>query len=307
MKSVKRSSPKIAARMVEYVSSHGRFEDAISYCIQGRSHPVLKSGAADDHVSELCFLVMDDTEDFLFLKDAPREGKAVVDILHRLSVRIHVSEDLEAAKLVYAIAVEASQDLLSIYLRHRCLFDRIAPYRKTLPCLASIHPKSAKVIAQMQRDSHLGTQTNDANHIRSKVYFVSDKPANVYARAIVEYVHHNRDLDPISNQQRRLQKFDREEAVRTVVLPFPKHLKGIETLPTRLAPDNVMSYWRFGKRVIRAEMPEFHLRPEWGAYHKRRYVHGAKKGAVQHAIFKDILIALRGLAGTDSGSIHNTR
>jgi hypothetical protein len=269
----------------------------ISYCTQGRSHPVLKSGAVDDHVSELCFLVFDDTEDLLFLKDAPPEGQCFIETLQRLSQRIHTSDDLEAAKLIYAMAVDASQEVLAIYLRHRELFDQIAPHRKTLPCLHSIHPKSGRIVAQMQQESHLGTKTDDAKHVGSKVYFVSDKPANVYARAIIQYVWFNQRREPVRKQQESWRKLDRKEGVQTIVLPFPKHLKGIDTMPAPLAPDNVLQYWRFAKKVVQAEMPEFHRRPEWQAYHDRNYADGAKTGAIQHAIFKDILLSLRALAG----------
>ena len=51
--------------------------------------------------------------------------------------------------------------------------------------------------------------------------------------------------------------------------------------------------------MILEEMPDFHLRPEWADYRdKRVYQDGAKKGAVQNAIFKDILAALRTIAGS---------
>jgi hypothetical protein len=46
-------------------------------------------------------------------------------------------------------------------------------------------------------------------------------------------------------------------------------------------------------------MPNFHLRPEWKKYRERNYREGAKKGAMQHAIFKDILTALKTIAGAN--------
>jgi hypothetical protein len=291
----------------EHILPYWPLEDWVSQCIRGRSNPDLKSVFADDHASELCLLALDDTEDHLFFESAPPEGRQFIQMLQRLSARARSSKDLEAAKLIYAIAVHASEEVLSIYLRHRSLFDQITPYRKTLPCLASIHPKTAKVVAQMQRDSRLGTRTDDAQRIRSKAYFTSDKPANVYARAIVDYVYANRDLEPVAVQQRSWKKFDRENGVRTIVAPFPKHQKGIKQLPAPLAPENVLKYWRFGKRVMQAEMPDFHLRTEWRTYHNRKYANGAKKGAIQHAIFKDILTALRALAGKDSRPTHDVR
>ena len=58
-----------------------------------------------------------------------------------------------------------------------------------------------------------------------------------------------------------------------------------------------MHYWRKGKELILDEMPDFHERPEWESYRRRKYPGGAKPGTVQHAIFKDILAALRTIAG----------
>jgi hypothetical protein len=52
--------------------------------------------------------------------------------------------------------------------------------------------------------------------------------------------------------------------------------------------------------MILEEMPAFHMRAEWATYRdKRAYQGGAKKGAIQHAIFKDILIALKTIAGSN--------
>ncbi len=51
--------------------------------------------------------------------------------------------------------------------------------------------------------------------------------------------------------------------------------------------------------MILEEMPNFHLRPEWQTYRRRSYRNGAKRGTIQHAIFKDILVALRTIAGVN--------
>src|ERR1039458_1308209 len=61
----------------------------------------------------------------------------------------------------------------------------------------------------------------------------------------------------------------------------------------------VLDCWRIDKEMILEKMPDFHLRPEWQKYlDDRNYQHGAKAGAVQHAIFKDILAGLRTIAGS---------
>jgi hypothetical protein len=82
-------------------------------------------------------------------------------------------------------------------------------------------------------------------------------------------------------------------------LPFPKYIEGIDVIPVPISPGCVPDYWRKGKEIMLEEMPDFHERPEWKNYRARRYAHGAKRGSIQHAIFKDILIALRTIAGAN--------
>jgi hypothetical protein len=152
----------------------------------------------------------------------------------------------------------------------------------------------------MRRDSRLGEQTDDAWRVGSKAWFVSDKPSNVYARAILNCIRCNLDLSPIWAQQSYRGDFDKEGKIRHIVRPFPKYVEGLEKLPVPIAPDNVLQYWRKGKEIILEEMPDFHLRPEWDNYrNKRAYQSGRKKGAIQHAIFKDILTALKTIAGSN--------
>ena len=169
-----------------------------------------------------------------------------------------------------------------------------------LPLLATIHPESPKIMAQMFADARLGTKTDDAYRIGCKTWFVSDTPASIYARAIITSVRMNRNLEPISQQQASWAEFDRKNKVETLVLPFPKYVAGLDRIPVPITPAIVMQYWRKGKEMILEEMPEFHLRPEWQNYRERRYYEdGAKKGAIQHAIFKDILTALKTIAGSN--------
>ncbi|MGA2030481.1 MAG: hypothetical protein ABSG87_10470 [Verrucomicrobiota bacterium] len=220
--------------------------------------------------------------------------------LEGLNIMANRKSDLRAAETVYAIAIHSAYIVLGIYLRNRQLFDQIAPRKKVLPCLLSIHPGTAGIVSKMRRDARLGEQTDDARRVGSKTWFVSDTPANIYARAIINSIRSNSDLSPVAAQQSCWGDFDREGKVRTIVRPFPKFVDGLEKIPIPMAPDNVLQYWRKGKEIILEDMPDFHLRPEWQKYQKgRNYREGAKKGAIQHAIFKDILIALKTIAGAN--------
>ena len=284
---------------ISFWPSHTPFPDLIGYCTRGTSHPVLQCGHAGDHIAETIELYLDDTDSFLWNKKTVPEGASVFKIFEKLNSRIHQNNDLRAAEILYAIATFASRQVLALYLWHPDLFKRIAPRRNFLPSLFSIHPNTAKITAQMLRESQLGTQTEHARQAGSRAYFVSDSPANVYARAIIKCIEFNRELEPVSCQQYGWRKFDRKEHVQTVVLPFPDYVEGLDRLPIPITPESVPAYWRKGKEIILEEMPHFHEEPEWENYHRRRYKTGAKNGAIRNAIFKDILVALKTIAGTN--------
>ena len=284
----KRASEKAPNMPVTYWPSHTRFTDLLGHC----SHPI-----GIDHIADTCELHLDDVDSHFWAKGAEKSGVLAQRMLCELEDRVRKEHDLRAAETLYAIATEAARAVVTLYLRHRDLFDQIAPRRKFLPSLFSIHPSTAEVMAQMFADSRLGTQTDHGLQAGSRAYFVSDSPANVYARAIIICVSFNRELFPVSCQQYGWKAFDRKHGVRTVVLPFPKYVERLDELPIPITPESAIDYWRKGKEMILEEMPDFHLRREWEAFHHRKYKTGAKTGAIQHAIFKDILTALKTIAG----------
>jgi hypothetical protein len=227
-------------------------------------------------------------------------GTKARELLDQLAHRVLDQADERAASLLYSIATQAAFEVLDLYLRHRELFDRIAPRRKLLPCLFSIHPRTAAIAKRMRHDARLGEKTEDSRRVGSKGWFLTDAPANVYARAIIACVEVNRHLEPIETQRASWASYDRKWHVRTRFRPFPKYASGLEALPVPITPGSVLDYWRKGKEIILEEMPCFHERPEWQKYHtERHHAGGAKKGAIQHAIFKDILAALRTIAGVN--------
>lgn len=284
-----------------YWPSHTPFRDLISHCVCGDTHPDLKKSWGGDHVAELCMLMHGDIDDFLWRKSASNDGLTMRRLLDKLAERVQTERDIAAAKMIYAIATDAAFEVMDIYLRNREIFDQITPRRNLLPCLHSIHPNTAKVTAMMKRDARLGTQTWQSGVIGSKAWFTSDAPANVYARAIITTIELNQGLEPVEAQQEGWASFDREHRVKTTVLPFPRYIAGIDEIPAPISPENVPQYWRKGKEIMLEEMPHFHRRPEWKNYHQRSYKDGAKPGIIQHAIFKDILAALRTIAGANKG------
>jgi hypothetical protein len=288
-------------RPIEWQESHSPFKDMIHFSVRGRANPALQSGWVDDHIAELCMLLHDDIDDDLWpLNKATAIGSKAREMLDRLADRVSSQSDERAASLLYSIATQAVYEVLDLYLRHRELFDRIAPRRKLLPCLLSVHPRSGEITKRMRRDARLGAETDDAQQVGSRGWFLSDAPANVYARAIIASVQFNRELESIEKQQASWAAYDKQYHVQTAFVPLPKYLQGLDALPVPITAASVLDYWRKGKRIILEEMPDFHQRPEWEEYRTRRhYTHGAKTGAIQHAIFKDILAALRTIAGAN--------
>jgi len=237
----------------------------------------------------------EDIDSFLWVGSGP--GKALREIMSDLEAKVHREGDMEAARLLYALATQATFEVMRLYLRHRKIFEQIAPERTLLPLLHSIHPGTGKVTAQMQAAARLGARTRYARQIGSKAYFQSDAPANVYARAIITCIEMNEELEPISCQQYFWDQFDRKEGTKTIVMPFPKYIQNLKKFPSPITPENVLQYWHKGKEIIIEELPDFQLRPEWESYQRRKYAGGAKKGVIQHAIFRDILVALQTIAG----------
>jgi hypothetical protein len=282
---------------VGYWPSHSPFHEMIDFSVHGNAPAPFIASRADDHVAELCGLMQRDVYDFWRTKVATPEGVAVRKIVDSLSDRIRTERDLLAAETLWSIATYAAFEVMDLYLRNRQLFDKISSRRALLPSLMSIHPNTAKVMARMSKDARLGSLTFESRQIGSKAWFTSNIPANVYARAIITSVEFNQNLEPLETQQKRWKSFDRQHRVTTRVLPFPNYIEGIDEIPFPISPECVPDYWRKGKEIMLEEMPDFHERPEWKNYGERHYANGAKRGAIRHAIFKDILIALRTIAG----------
>lgn len=279
-----------------YWPSHTPLSQIIDYsvddCIPGREQKYVP-----DHVAELSELLGFDTDAVFWFDKKATEGIKARKMLWELGERVRNNRDLGAARVIYAIATYAAFEVMLMYLRRRDLFDFIASRRNILPCLASIHPNTRKIMANMRRDAPLATQTAESHLVGSRAWFTSKKPANVYARAIITTIQLNQDLEPIECQKKTWAQFDRVHRCKTHLLPLPAYIEGIDQLRVPISPQSVLQYWRKGKEMIVEEMPNFHLRPEWRAYASRRYENGAKRGAIQHAIFKDILTALRSIAG----------
>ncbi|MCX6897849.1 MAG: hypothetical protein NT105_04040 [Verrucomicrobia bacterium] len=230
-------------------------------------------------------------------------------------------------------AIQATSNLLELYKTDPGLFHDVASQLSFLPCLMSWHPDAERFNRRLFEASCLGWQSlygelrENAGHLVRQTWPVR------YAYAIISLI--GLTLDSYSDQlpiwaesygHGVKHPFTREEIEAALARMnwsaekkrrirrenqgayriLPAWTKGLEKIPRPFDKDHVLDYWRKGKEIILEEMPDFHMRPEWRVYHRRTYKLGVKTGAIQHAIFKDILLALKTIAGANKKQRSNS-
>jgi hypothetical protein len=238
-----------------------------------------------------------------------------------------LSVEERAAWKVFHNALDATDNLMKLYQQNGTLFRKVAREMSFLPCLLSWHPDAERANRQLLAFSELGRKSM-YGELRQNPKHAAHQPWPVrYAYAIVATIDLTLDCyEDVLPLWSKLYGGDPEaalspeqlEAALATTAGSKKTLKrvrflgmrgkrflpawalGLDTLPRPFNQEHMLAYWDKGKEMILEELPEFHLRPEWADYHsERRYAGGAKKGAIQHAIFKDILAALRTIAGAN--------
>jgi hypothetical protein len=235
-------------------------------------------------------------------------------------------EDWEAWKLFYD-AIQATGNLLDLYKSNLPLFQKVAAHLMFLPCFLSQHPDNQRFNRNLLENSRLA-QVSMASACQPKGPHMARQSWPVrYAYAIIFTI--NLTLDtyetrlpewaeiygygikhpiPMSYYEEAARKLGWDEERKRLELPIyvgsykvlPLWTKNLKKLHRPFKTSHVLDYWRKGKEIILEEMPDFHLRPEWDDYrNKRAYQTGRKKGAIQNAIFKDILSALKTIAGSN--------
>jgi hypothetical protein len=229
-------------------------------------------------------------------------------------------EEERDASLLFHTALEATGRLLDLFQEKPNLFRKVASELSFLPSFLSWHPDADRFNRTLYKASHLGRNSmycelkNHPKHLAHQSWPVR------YAYGIIATIDltldtYSQDLPiwaevygygtrhPVGSHEieaalakmncnpEKAERLRRENMGAYRVLP--KWTKGLQEIRQPITRKNVLDYWRVGKAMILEEMPDFHLEPEWESYHRRRYKGGAKDGTVQHAIFKDILSALR--------------
>lgn len=235
------------------------------------------------------------------------------------------SEKKRKAWRAYHAAIEATAELLELYKTDLPMLREIAGHMMFLPTLISLHPDNDRFNRDLLRTSRLGSANMGSGCVPKPQHLAAQSWATRYAYAIITtidltldtyedklspwaqiYGHGVKHPIPMATYVETAKRMGWDEEKRQRELPkyeghyhiLPFWTKSLEKLRRPFNPDHVLDYWRTGKEMIREEMPKFHLRPEWESYRRRHYKTGSKTGAVQNAIFKDILAAMRTIAGT---------
>jgi hypothetical protein len=250
-----------------------------------------------------------------------------------VSYGLSSGEDREAWR-IYGDAVSATHALLQLSRRNFVLFERVARHFSVLPCLMSRHPAARGFNQRLFKSSQVGEESilcEQARHGQHHAYqsspvryayalvFTIDLTLDTYEDRLPLYAEIygygiKRPIDPdeieeilAKGHRTEKQKEEVRRAYRGAYRILPNWTKGLERLRRPFSQDTVLGYWRKAKEIMLEEMPDFHERPEWKNYRERKYAHGAKRGAIQHAIFKDILAALKTIAGGKLGANGRTR
>lgn len=237
------------------------------------------------------------------------------------------AKEREAWKLFHD-AIQSTGDLMRLYDEDLRLFQKIARKLMFLPCFLSLHPDNPRFNRVLLKNSglsqdnmegagqpkgmHLSRQSWPVRYAYAIVMAIGltldtyetrlPEWAKIYGYGIkypisLSEIEAAADRIGLSEMGRRKYLLTYQDSYRIL----PVWTKGIEKLRRPFNVKHVQDYWKKGKEIILEEMPEFHLRPEWKKYRENRnYKDGAKKGAVQHAIFRDILTALKTIAAVNN-------
>jgi hypothetical protein len=236
------------------------------------------------------------------------------------------AEEREAWKLFHD-AIQATGSLFDLYKSNLPLFQKVAEQLMILPCCIARHPDNQRFNRSLLDTSRLARRNMVPGLYPKEKHLARQSWPVRYAYAVINVVQLTLDtyVDdlslwadiygygvkhpiPLSEYDEAIKQLGWDEAKKRRELAkyeghyriLPEWTKGIEKLRRPFNKKHVPAYWSKGKEIILEEMPDFHLQPEWDHYRdKRAYQRqgGAKKGAIQHAIFKDILTALRTIAG----------
>jgi hypothetical protein len=224
---------------------------------------------------------------------------------------------------VFDSALRATIELLEYQEKHPESFRKVARQMTFLPGLLSWHPDCDRFNQALLKTTELGVEGLHRDFRRHPNHLKHQSWPTRYAYDIVSTIDVNLDTygyrlesmaklygfgkpHPLTPQDidialQRMKCSDEKKAqIRKDHIGayqfLPLWAEQLLKIERRFCKSTVLDYWRIGKAILLEEVPDFHQRPEWRSYQTRHFANGATPGAVQHAIFRDILDALKSIA-----------
>lgn len=166
------------------------------------------------------------------------------------------------------------------------------------PVLIGIRPDAHKQVAEKLKHLQLGADTI-YGRLRIERAFRESTTARRYARLLVETIWINRLLIPeLSERVQAMQIMDPD--FTTDFQALPEWLKLVAALPA-FSVSAVAQWGATAREILRAEYPDFHLRPEWSSVRTAFEPH--EKGRIQNKILDKVVSAMRTIARSEASVV----
>jgi hypothetical protein len=226
-----------------------------------------------------------------------RDDRSVLDATSRLFESATKFDDKDAAKALHAAAQTACAFLGFLAKQKPDLLRPTARISQTWPVLIDAEPQALDKTRAALEDLELGADTI-YGRLRVNRAFGESTQARSYARILVETIWMNRLLIPeLSERLRAMETMDPD--FTTDFEDLPNWFKLIAPLPA-FSTTTVHQWAKAAREVLRAECPQFHLRPEWAPV--RRAFQPHEKGRIQNKILYNIVSAMRTIARDDEST-----
>lgn len=226
------------------------------------------------------------------------DAKLILDAMQRLFDAAS-ERDEEAAAVELHEAAQIGCALLGFLATKKPgLLRPSARISLSWPILMGISPDGHKKVAEKLKQLQLGADTI-YGRLRIERAFRETTPARRYARLLVETIWTNRLLIPeLSERLHAMQIMDPN--FTSDFQDLPTWLKLVAALPS-FGISTVAQWGATAREILRAECPDFHLRPEWSSV--RAAFEPREKGRIQNKILDKVVSAMRTIAKSEASAI----
>ena len=203
--------------------------------------------------------------------------------------------DQEAAESLAEISISATLDLFAVSRINPALLQSLASKQTLWPVIAGINSGWKPLADELLTNIGLGSASL-YRPLRAELAFDDDMICRRWARRIYEALSLNRErLSGIDQIQKGLKLLECDHTVTVEEIPAWA-LESVKLLAFDKA--HVKAWMIVGRKMIREQLPEFHLLPDWENFRRRHARRGLRtiKGIVQGDILEKIESALTTLA-----------